>query len=348
MLYFAIPLFFIIFRETIEAAIIVSVLLSFATRLNINEHMDRLSRKLKYAVIIGVVSGLVLTFGLGGIVIYVWYKYGENVWEKNELLWEGSLGVVSSVFITITAFAILKTKYLKEKLNKKLQTRIDNAQTQNATQDAESEMKSTVFMFFWISFLSVVREGLEAVVFMGGVAVSEPPSSIPVAAICGLVVGLLTGYIIHRGSAQLALKWFYATAAYVLFLMAAGLFSKSVGVFEDRAWTSIVPIDVDNPDAVVFDPRVNVWILAPEYSENSGFWSIFSAIFGYRKVATVGTIVSYTSFWICICLALVLVKLCARSKMESEGTASEDDISSGAAIMVVGRSSSDTIEQASK
>ncbi|KAJ3317441.1 hypothetical protein HDV06_001556 [Boothiomyces sp. JEL0866] len=308
--------------------------------------MDSFSKKLKYAVLVGVISGLLLTFGLGGIVIYIWYRYGENVWEKNELLWEGCLGVVSSLFITITAFAILKTQYLKEKLNRKLQSRIDNAQAQNTGVDTYDELKSTVFMFFWISFLSVVREGLEAVVFMGGVAVSEPPASIPIAAVCGLFVGLFTGYIIHKGSAQLALKWFYATAGYILFLMAAGLFSKSVGIFEDRAWTSIVPMDVDNPDAVVFDPRVNVWVFSPEYSENSGFWSIFSAILGYRKVATVGTIVGYISFWLCICLALVFAKLCSRSKLESEQTNSGSDISSGAAIMVVGRSSSDTIEDA--
>ncbi|KAJ3268354.1 hypothetical protein HDV01_003093 [Terramyces sp. JEL0728] len=313
MQYFSIPLFFIIFRETIEAAIIVSVLISFAKRLNDDGQFENLAKKLKIAVLIGVGSGLFLTLALGAVVIYIWYRYGENVWEKNELLWEGTLGVISSAFITITAFAILKTQDLKEKLNRKLQTRINSVQALETVDSEISNFKSTIHMFFWISFLSVVREGLEAVVFMGGVAVTEPASSIPIAAVCGVIVGLLLGYLIHRGSAQLALKWFYSVSGYILFLMAAGLLSKSVGAFEDRAWTAIVPIDVDNPDAVVFDPRVNVWIFAPHYSEKTGFWSIMNAIFGYRKVATVGTIVSYICYWISISVALVVLKLRMKS-----------------------------------
>ncbi|KAJ3317437.1 high-affinity iron permease [Boothiomyces sp. JEL0866] len=307
MQYFSIPLFFIIFRETIEAAIIVSVLISFARRLNDDGQFDSLSKKLKYAVIVGVGSGLLLTLALGAVVIYIWYRFGNNLWDKNELLWEGILGTVASAFITITAFAILKTQDLKDKLHRKLQARIDQAQQENLECEI-TKFKSTVYMFFWISFLSVVREGLEAVVFMGGVAVSEPASSIPIAAVCGVIIGLALGYVIHRGSAKLALKWFYIVSAYILFLMASGLLSKSVGTFEDREWTKIVPLDVDNPDAVIFDPRVNVWVFAPAYSENTGFWSIMNALFGYRKVATVGTIVSYICYWLLICVALVLHK----------------------------------------
>ncbi|KAJ3308430.1 high-affinity iron permease [Boothiomyces sp. JEL0838] len=292
MQYFSIPLFFIIFRETIEAAIIVSVLISFAKRLNDDGQFDSLAKKLKYAVIVGVGSGLFLTLALGAV---------------NELLWEGILGTVACVFITITAFAILKTQDLKDKLHRKLQARIDQAQQENI--DCEiTKFNGTVYMFFWISFLSVVREGLEAVVFMGGVAVSEPASSIPIAAASGVLIGLALGYVIHRGSAKLALKWFYTISAYVLFLMSAGLLSKSVGCFEDREWTKIVPLDVDNPDAVIFDPRVNVWVFSPAYSEATGFWSIMNALFGYRKVATIGTILSYIGYWILICIALVLHK----------------------------------------
>ncbi|KAJ3250611.1 hypothetical protein HK103_003378, partial [Boothiomyces macroporosus] len=293
--------------ETIEATIIVSVLISFAKRLNDDGQFDSLAKKLKYAVIVGVGSGLFLTLALGAVVIYIWYRFGNNLWDKNELLWEGILGTVACVFITITAFAILKTQDLKDKLHRKLQARIDQAQQENIECEI-TKFNSTVYMFFWISFLSVVREGLEAVVFMGGVAVSEPASSIPIAAACGVLIGLALGYVIHRGSAKLALKWFYTISAYVLFLMSAGLLSKSVGCFEDREWTKIVPLDVDNPDAVIFDPRVNVWVFSPAYSEATGFWSIMNALFGYRKVATIGTILSYIGYWILICIALVLHK----------------------------------------
>jgi NhaP-type Na+/H+ or K+/H+ antiporter len=40
--------------------------------------------------------------------------------------------------------------------------------------------------------------GIEAVVFVGGVALGQPAKSIPIAAIVGLVCGLICGYLIYQ------------------------------------------------------------------------------------------------------------------------------------------------------
>lgn len=41
--------------------------------------------------------------------------------------------------------------------------------------------------------VTVLREGLESVVFMGGVALATPLTSIPLAAIAGVLCGFLIG-----------------------------------------------------------------------------------------------------------------------------------------------------------
>lgn len=40
--------------------------------------------------------------------------------------------------------------------------------------------------------------GIEGVVFVGGVALGQPAKSIPIAAIVGLVCGLICGYLIYQ------------------------------------------------------------------------------------------------------------------------------------------------------
>ena len=51
---------------------------------------------------------------------------------------------------------------------------------------------------FLLPFITVLREGLEAVVFIGGVGLSLPATSFPLAVVCGLGAGIFVGYLIYR------------------------------------------------------------------------------------------------------------------------------------------------------
>lgn len=48
------------------------------------------------------------------------------------------------------------------------------------------------------TFITVLREGIEAVVSIGGVSLSFPASAFPLPVITGLLAGALVGYIIYR------------------------------------------------------------------------------------------------------------------------------------------------------
>ena len=49
-----------------------------------------------------------------------------------------------------------------------------------------------------MSLTTVQYTGLEAVIFVGGVSLGQPAASIPIAAIVGLVCGLVVGFIIYQ------------------------------------------------------------------------------------------------------------------------------------------------------
>jgi hypothetical protein len=123
-LVFSVPIFFIIFRETLEASIVISVLLSLVDQLvadgpsNISTSSTsteqpsldkkRLKRRLRIQVcsfgsclpfyhsfpmvqkiFIGCFAGFFLALAIGAAFIVVWFKKASNLWAKTEELWEG-------------------------------------------------------------------------------------------------------------------------------------------------------------------------------------------------------------------------------------------------------------------
>lgn len=51
---------------------------------------------------------------------------------------------------------------------------------------------------FMLPFVTVLREGVEAVIFIGGVSLGLPATSFPLAVFAGLLVGSLVGYCMYR------------------------------------------------------------------------------------------------------------------------------------------------------
>lgn len=87
---------------------------------------------------------------------------------------------------------------------------------------------------------------MEAVVFVGGVSLGQPATSIPIAAIVGLICGLIIGFIIYQFASRTTLTIFLIVMTNLLLLIGAGLFSRAVGAFETNAFNTLLGADVDD------------------------------------------------------------------------------------------------------
>ncbi|ORX82669.1 iron permease FTR1 [Basidiobolus meristosporus CBS 931.73] len=303
---FSIPIFFILFRETTEAAIIVSVLLSFLAQVY-HDNLPLYAR-LRKQVWIGTLLGLLISLCIGGAFIAVWYTLASDLWGKSEKLWEGCFSLVAVVMITVMGLAMLRTQQMQEKWKVKLSDAMNN----NTTKGIRA--KSRRYALLLLPLITVLREGLEGVVFIGGISISEPASSIPIAAICGILCGCFVGWLLFRGGNLMKFRWFFVASTCILFLVAAGLFSRAIGFFEGHVWanrTNASNVSEDDSGGITFDVRTNVWYLTccnPE-NPNEGGWQIFNAILGWNNVASLGTILGYILYWLAIAGYLVLHKL---------------------------------------
>ena len=88
--------------------------------------------------------------------------------------------------------AILRISKLQTKWRVKISQIMEERQAKGLTNTSRK------YAMFVLPFITVLREGLEAVVFVGGVSLSEPASSFPIAVAVGILCGVLVGYLIYR------------------------------------------------------------------------------------------------------------------------------------------------------
>lgn len=54
------------------------------------------------------------------------------------------------------------------------------------------------YAMFMLPFITVLREGLEAIVFIAGVSFSSPASAVPLPVVIGLIAGFAVGYLLYK------------------------------------------------------------------------------------------------------------------------------------------------------
>ncbi|KAG0208925.1 high-affinity iron permease [Mortierella sp. GBA30] len=298
--YFSIPIFFIIFRETTEAAIIVSVLLSF-----LNQVLDgdqAMHRRLARQVWAGTFLGLLISLAIGAGFIVVWNLYATDLWAASEGIWVGCFSFVAVLMITVMGIAMLRTNQMQEKWKVKLAKALND---ENAHGLGNQSRKYALFI---LPLITVLREGLEAVVFIGGVTFTEEPRAIPLAVIAGVAVGWLIGFAIYRGGNKMRLHKFFVGSTCLLMLIAAGLVAKGIAAFESDHWNRLIGAQGD--DAGSYDPRVNVWWLSygdPKVPD-AGWWGVANALLGWSNIASYWTIGGYMLYWALVSAWLIRLK----------------------------------------
>ncbi|KAJ3157507.1 high-affinity iron permease [Irineochytrium annulatum] len=386
---FSIPIYFVLFREATEAAIVVSVLITFI----MSAFRDRkdIRTVLMRQVWFGTVAGIIVSLAIGAAFIVVWFKYASNLWATAEPLWEGIFSLIASLLMTIMAIAFLRSDQLTNKWHRKLNKALaetdefghvirereeaDRADAGAATESQAQSRKVTLadeptFMtstraeddvtpapatrataanataekfssptadyddysdaatsstdaesvaarkssggsraLFIIPFVTVLREGLEAMVFLGGITISADPGSIPLAAACGILSGLIIGYIIYRAGNSVKLHSFFVCASIFLLFLSAGLAARAAISFEQRDWALHVGIG-DTDAATTYNPLRTVWYLSccRPSDPNQGGWQFLNAILGWSNVAYYSSVGVYIGYWVLVSAILIASK----------------------------------------
>jgi high-affinity iron transporter len=193
--------FFVVFRESLEVVVVVSVLFAFLTQTLSGPGPGRdpvIYRKLCKQVWLGVALGLFICLAIGASMIGAFYGTGVDDYSNTEDYWEGSFAIFASLVIAVLGAALLRVSKMKEKWAVKLAKAMESKIEKSHGKKGAFKRWAEKYVMFVLPFVTVLREGLEAIVFIAGVTFSSPASSVPIPVIVGLIAGALAGYILYK------------------------------------------------------------------------------------------------------------------------------------------------------
>lgn len=339
--YFSIQIFFIILRETLETAIIISVLLSFinkrepTTESDHAAHVRQINKGLRLQVWLGAIGGLLVCFIIGLIFIVFFYFVEKDLWLYTERLWEGVFSLLLSVIITIMGVGLLRiNKVMKikwwiklgdaytdssklseaENVDSSLEDLPENldgddVQTQqlsllnkNVKKQPQQKWSQKYFLAI-LPFVTTLREGLEAVVFIGGIGMSQPPTSLPLAVLAGLLLGSGIGLSLYKGGNKMSLQYFLICSTCFLYVVSAGLMSRGVWFLELEQYVRRCGgLDVSETGSGPgsYDVSTAIWHVNCCNGLTDGWWMVANAIVGWTNTATYGSVGLYLAYWLLV------------------------------------------------
>lgn len=186
------------FREGLEAALVVSIIL---TCLYQSDKKDS-SKFVYYGAVIGAVVSLI-----GGFTAF---RGVQTLSKESEELFKSIMKLVASGLITY--FIVWMGN-----------------QSNNISSDIKNKVKSNsnAVGLFVLSFLSVFREGMELCIFIF-TKVSENASDIALGSSIGIILAIILTYVIFKTSVRFNLKLIFKVLGLVLIYMGAGMFSEGI------------------------------------------------------------------------------------------------------------------------
>ena len=96
--------------------------------------------------------------------------------------------------------ALLRVSKLQDKWRVKLAKALEAKENDKklGTYRARFRTWCEKYAMFILPFITVLREGLEAIIFIAGVGLGQPASAFPLAVITGLAAGCLIGFLIYK------------------------------------------------------------------------------------------------------------------------------------------------------
>lgn len=342
---FSIQVFLIVFRETLESAIIISVLLAFVhqsftkdeatksaepevteTLLTARERAwepdiateeadNSLRRQLVIHVWVGGLLGIACCLIVGSFVLAVFYILGNDLWLVAEHYWEGTFSILASIIISVMGIKLLRVSKMQKKWKHKLAKMLQNRGSlsrpsqpgsEGAPRENAVERWTEKYSMLLLPFVTTLREGMEAIVFVGGIGINEDTSiwAIINGVIAAAALGSLIGVVLYRSGNTMPLRWFLISSTCLLYLVAAGLFSKGIWNFELQSFIDKCDgFDVSETGhgPGLYDIGRSVWHVNccnGELQDDGPFWMMATAILGWTNSATYGSVSSYIVYWV--------------------------------------------------
>lgn len=245
----------IVFREFLEAAVVVGIVLAATKGVPRN----------KLWVSIGAILGLfgaVLVAGFAGIISQFASGMGQEVFNAS---------VLFLAVIMLGWHSIWMSRHGREM-----------ARELKAVGNAVSAGARPLYAVAVVVAIAVLREGSEAVLFLFGIAASDPGQTTQMVfgGAIGLVGGIAAGVTLYGGLLTLSSRYLFSVTNWLIILMASGMASNGASILEQAG---MLPPFGNGP----------LWSTAWLLSEGSIPGKLLHTMIGYASTPTIYQLVFY-------------------------------------------------------
>ena len=193
----------IVFREVLEASLIIGILYTYLKKSDNQDSIKMLWSGVGLAVFISIIASILFQIIAGGF---------EGSASK---IFEGIVMIIASIVLTTMIIWMAQNKNISEDLKNK------------AKESLSSGLKYGIFT---LAFVAVFREGVEIILFLYAIGIKDGISIFP--SIIGAILGLLAGYAIFVQGVKIPLKQFFNVTSVFLIFVAAGMLTYGIHELE--------------------------------------------------------------------------------------------------------------------
>ncbi|CCH43485.1 Plasma membrane iron permease [Wickerhamomyces ciferrii] len=307
---FNVAVFFVVLRECLEAVVVISVLLSFLKQA-IGDHDPKLYKKLRLQVWIGAFVGVFICLAIGGGFIGAYYGLQNDIFGGAEDLWEGIFCMIATVMISFMGIAMLRVNKMQAKWRVKIAKSLVEVPERKVDRFKIGYLTKKYSMFLLPAF-TTLREGLEAVVFVAGAGITTQgakASSYPLPVVVGLIAGSAAGVLLYYGTSYSSMQVFLVISTCIMYLIAAGLFSRGVWYFESNTFNKQTGGDASesgdgNGSYDISKAVYHVNCCNPELDNG---WDIFNSLLGWQNTGYIGSVLAYNLYWLVLIIVVLLM-----------------------------------------
>jgi high-affinity iron transporter len=193
----------ILFREVLEAALIISIVMG-ASR-----GIAQRGRWVAGGIVLGLLGASLVALGASDLPF--------------EFAGRGSAIMNASILLCAVVVLTWHTVWMKSH-GRKLAEEITTV-----GKDVQAG-KQPLTALMILTFIAVMREGSEAVLFIWAIATSDNQElSMIVGGLAGVLAGVLVGTLLYRGLLRIPLRHFFSFTSWLILLLTAGLSAQAAG-----------------------------------------------------------------------------------------------------------------------
>ena len=253
--------FLITSRETLEASLVVGIVLAYLNKTN--------NKSYKKTVYYGIAAGIIAS-----ILAAVLFTLIAGEFEgAAEAIFEGTTMLIGAFLLTTMILWMMNQRHIAKEIEGKVEQHLMNIKPMFSH-----------FGVFMLIFVAIIREGFETVIFLNAVNYESGVSFI--SGLLGIATAVAIGYLFFMSVKKINLKKLFNISSILLILFAAGLVLHGVHEFVE---SGVLP--------GIISPLFDVGNVL---SDEGAVGSFLKGLFGYVSDPSLVEIVSYVSYLVLI------------------------------------------------